>query len=371
MFSSAERDKIIFAEQEILRSGKKSGASLCQSKNLSCIRCCLPHIGGDSHMEDSRKERLSLFHQDKAAYHVKYSNRYLGPRNLLMKFTNFNPLKDPQIEASQYEDSFQDVGRDEMERRFSERRKLFLKIYDHHTPRQSLPLFMKAAQEKEGYKYKVAASSGPASLFIGGAAPVQCLSGELPECHLLGFVDGNQRVGCLAHPLAESSHGYDGRDQAGFFNHTGCCQNVGCEASKEFPFLSASAMKVFDKAVDRMSWYEYSRHATSVLVYYLRSYDYLIQALDESALLDGLNLDQLVAFTNSLHDEWPLKKPFSFYDVEDSEHMNSLAILSTEIPIAERILYIALNTWFRSDNYTSELQQARSFLAARTSIIFV
>jgi len=72
-------------------------------------------------------------------------------------------------------------------------------------------------------------------------------------------------AGCMAHPLAETSRGYDGRDQVGFFNHTCCCRDIGCEASQEFRFLSKSALKIFDKAVGGMSWYEYSRHSTSVL----------------------------------------------------------------------------------------------------------
>ena len=227
-----------------------------------------------------------------------------------MKFKNFNPLKDPKIEASQYEDSFPDVGREEMEKRFSERRDLFLDIYDREQPRQSLPQYMKAAQRNEGYTYKPEASTGLVSLFLGGSVPTKHLQkGELPECQLLGFVDGKRTVGCMAHPLAETSQGYDGRDQVGFFNHTDCCRNVGCEASKEFKFLSTSAMKIFDKAVDGMSWYEYSRHATSVLVYYLRSYDHILQRLDERELLDTLTLEQLVEFTNALYDEWPMRKP--------------------------------------------------------------
>lgn len=51
----------------------------------------------------------------------RHQGRYLGPGGLVMKFANFNPLKDPIIEASQYEDAFPDVGREEMERRFAGR----------------------------------------------------------------------------------------------------------------------------------------------------------------------------------------------------------------------------------------------------------
>jgi hypothetical protein len=287
-----------------------------------------------------------------------------------MKFKNFNPLKDPQIEASQYEDSFPDVGREEMEKRFAGRRDLFLDLYDREQPRQSLPRYMKAAQINEGYRHKHAASSGPVSLFLGGSVPTKHLQkGDLPECQLLGFVDEKRTVGCMAHPLAETSQGYDGRDQVGFFNHTGCCESVGCEASKEFKFLSPSAMKIFGKAVDGMSWYEYSRHATSVLVYYLRSYDHILCLLDERELLDALTLEQLVAFTNTLYEEWPLRKPdwsaHHHHLSHDSDRMNSLDILSTDIPLAERMMYIALDTGFLRDHFAIQLQQARDHVERR------
>jgi hypothetical protein len=373
-FDSAEQEKRIHLEQGIMRSGEATDASLCQYKNVSCIRCCLPHIGGDSHLEDSEEKRTALFKRSHLAYHLKYSGRYLGPGNLVMKFRNFNPLKDPQIEASQYEDSFSDVGREEMERRFSKRRDLFLDLYDREQPRQSLPRYMKAAQINEGYGYKHTASSGPVSLFLGGSVPTKHLQkGELPECQLLGFVDGKRTVGCMAHPLAETSQGYDGRDQVGFFNHTGCCESIGCEASKEFKFLSASAMKIFDKVIDGMSWYEYSRHATSVLVYYLRSYDHILQRLDERELLDALTFEQFVKFTNTLYDEWPFRKPdWSVYHhhlSHDSDPMNSLDILSTDIPLAERMMYIALDTWFLRDHFAIQLQQARDHLEGRIEFL--
>ena len=317
-------------------------------------------------MEDSEEERTALFNRSSLAYHLKYSRRYLGPGNILMKFKNFNPLKDPQIEASQYEDSFPDVGREEMEKRFSERRNLFLEIYDQEHPTQSLSQYMKAAQRNEGYKYKPAASSGPVSLFLGGSVPAKHLQkGELPECQLLGFVDGEKTVGCMAHPWAESSQGYDGRDQVGFFNHTNGCRSVGCEASKEFKFLSPSAMKIFDKAVGGKSWYEYSRHATSVLVYYLRSYDHILQRLDEKGFFDTLTLEQLVGFTNALYDEWPVRKPD--WSVRhplshNSNPMNSLDVLSADIPLAERIMCIALDTWFLQDHFALQLQQGRDHI---------
>jgi hypothetical protein len=353
----------ILAVQEIMRPGKAGDRSLCQYKTVSCVRCCLPHIGGDSHMEDSEEKRAALFSASPFAYHLKYSGRYLGPGNNVMKFKNFNPLKDPKIDASQYEDCFPDVGKVEMEKRFTERRNLFLEIYDPEQPRQSLPRYMKSAQKKEGYQFAPAARMGIASMFLGGSVPANHpQKGGLPECQLLGFVDGNRTVGCMAHPLAEISRGYDGRDQVGFFDHTGCCKSIGCEASEEFRFLSPSALKVFDKAIGGMSWYEYSRHATSVLVYYLRSYDHILQKLDRRGHLDRLALQQLVEFTNTLFDEWPMKAPdwSEGHPVSrDSGRMNSLDLLSSDMPLAERIMYIALGTGFPKNVFDSQLKQAR------------
>jgi hypothetical protein len=369
MFYSTEQEKRIFAEQEIMRSGEPANGSLCRYNNVSCVRCCLPHIGEDSHMEDSMDKRVALLNRNRLAYHLRYSSRYLGPGNIVMKFRNFNPLQDPKIDASQYEDSFPDVGREEMERRFLKRRVLFLDIYDREQARQSLPQYMKAAQRNEGYRYKPAANAGPASLFLGGAARSKHLrKGELPECQLLGFVDGKRTVGCMAHPMAETSQGYDGRDEVGFFHHTGCCRSIGCEASKEFKFLGVSAMKIFDRVVDGMSWYEYSRHATSVFVYYLRSYDHILQRLDEQELLDTLTLQQLVEFTNTLYDEWPMRRPdWSRHHSLNcgSDPMNSLDILSTDIPLAERMMYIALDTRFLRDHFALQLQQARGHVQRR------
>ena len=119
---------------------------------------------------------------------------------------------------------------------------------------------------------------------------------------------------------------------------------------------------MFDKAVDGLSWYEYSRHASSVLVYYMRSYDHILQRLDERELLDTLTLGQLVDFTNTLYDEWPLRgqgrgagHPLS----SDSGRMNSLDILSTDIPLAERMMYIALDTRFLKDRFSLQLKLAR------------
>jgi hypothetical protein len=312
-------------------------------------------------MEDSDAGRSAHLYRSKLEHPLKNADRYLGPGHIVMKFNNFNPLKDPKIEASQYEDSFRDVGKEEMESRFSKRRELFLAIYDSAQPRQSLPEYMTAAKRNEGYKYAHAASAGPASMYFGGSIPTNHLQkGEFPECHLLGFIDAKKRVGCMAHSLAETSQGYDGRDQVGFFHHTGCCDSIGCEASQEFKCLSPSAMKVFDKTVDGMSWYEYSRHATSVLVYYLRSYDRLLQKLDERGLLDALALQPLVEFTNAIYDEWPLRKPDgSARQSNESACMNSLAILLADMPLDERIMYIALNTCFLHDHFAKQLLQAR------------
>ena len=355
-FCPAEQAEGMLAELEILRSGSAADVSLCRYGNVSCVRCCLPHIGGDSHLEDSGEKRIEPFNRSNPAGHPGSSDRYFGPRRIVMKFKNFNPLQDPRIVASQYEDSFPDVGREEMEKRFSARRELFLGLYDREQPGKSLLRYMESVQKNEGYKYRPAASSGPASVFLGGSIPAGRLrKGELPECQLLGFVDGKRTAGCLAHPLAETSQRYDGRDRAGFFKNTGDCGSVGCEASREFRFLSTSAMKVFNKAVDGMSWYEYSRHATSVLVYYLRSYDYLLQKLDERELLETMTLEQVVGFTNRLYDAWPIKNAG-----RSARHrMNSLEVLSTDIPLAERIMHIALGTWFLRDHFALQLQQAR------------
>jgi hypothetical protein len=340
MFHSAEQEDRIQSEQEILRSGKAGDANLCQYGNVSCVRCCIPHIGEDSYKTDSG---------------------YLGPGGLVMKFKNFNPTQDPKIIASQYEDSFPDVGREEMERRFSQRRFLFLELYDQERPRPSLLRYMEAAQKTEGYRYKHEVKAGPASMYMGGSVH----KGEYPECQLLGFVDGKKKTGCMAHPMAETSGGYDGRDLVGFFHNTGCCKNVGCEASKEFKFLDPSAIKIFDKAIEGMSWYEYSRHSTSVLVYYLRGYDHLLQKLDDMHLLEAATLRQIVELTNSLYDNWPLRNANK---LEDPDRMDSLAILSTDIPLAERIMYIALDTCFSESNFTAQLRQTRNHLEKSLSL---
>ena len=74
--------------------------------------------------------------------------------------------------------------------------------------------------------------------------------------------------------------------------------------------------------------------------------------------MDTLALDQIAGFTNRLYDAWPIGKP------DESVHppMNSLEVLSTDIPLAERIMYIALGTWFQQDHFMLQLQQARDHL---------
>jgi len=309
-------------------------------------------------MEDSDDTRGALLKKDSAAYSLKYANRYLGPNGILMKFKNFNPRKDPRIEASQYEDCFADAGRQEMERRFLQRRELFLKIYDRESPRQSLKEYSKAAEEKEEYRYRHKALSGPASMFLGGSVRKDDLQrGALPECHMLGFVDSEGRVGCMAHPLAGTAKGYDGRDVAGFFHHTGCCRNVDCEASKEYRFLSPPARKVFDRAVEGMNWYEYSRHATSVLVYYLRAFDHLLGILEEEGVLDPGDLGRLAGFTNAIFDTWPLRNRG-----DNFSRVETLNILDTDLAPAEKTMYIALDTQFLNGDFKLQLRKARAHI---------
>jgi hypothetical protein len=342
-----EQEREIEAMEALLRPGPGSGASLCRRGTISCVRCCLPHIGGDSCRDAD--------------------GAWLGPGGLLLKFENFNPRHDPRIEASGYEDAFADAGKGEMERRFAERRRLFLEIYDPEHPRESLPRYMKASAEAEGYRYRHGANAGPASLHVGGSVPAGPRGrGELPECQLLGFTDERERPGCLAHPLAETSGGHDGRDLAGFFHHTGCCDSVECEAGREFRYLSPAALGVFDRAVTGLSWYGYSRHATSVLVYYLRAFDHLLVRMNEAAVLARLPLRQLASFTNALHDDWPFQRPTAAVPAQTGMgFMNTLDLLRTPIPLPERILHIALRTGFRADTFGAQLGRAREWIARR------
>ena len=43
--------------------------------------------------------------------------------------------------------------------------------------------------------------------------------------------------------------------------------------------------------------------------------------------------------------------------------MNSLDILTTDIPLAERMMYLALDTRFLRDHFAMQLQQARDHVA--------
>ena len=49
----------------------------------------------------------------------------------------------------------------------------------------------------------------------------------------------------------------------------------------------------------------------------------------------------------------------------DSDHMNSLDILSTDIPLAEKMMYIALDTWFLQEHFAKQLRQARDHVERR------
>ena len=102
-----------------------------------------------------------------------------------------------------------------------------------------------------------------------------------------------------------------------------------------------------------------------MLAYYLRCYDHILQRLDERELLDTLTLQQLVEFTNALCDEWPLRNPDwseRHPPSHDSDPVNYLDVLSTDIPLAERLMYIALDTRFLRDHFVMKLQQARDHI---------
>jgi hypothetical protein len=148
-----------------------------------------------------------------------------------------------------------------------------------------------------------------------------------------------------------------------------------------------------------------------------------LQRLDERELLDTLTLEHLVEFTNTLYDEWPMRKfdfftgtttkyemsdstesivedlrrsreeltteaPLSLRSTDkgyrftlkfpegelqnlhnhlshDSDPVNPLDIVSTDIPLAERMMYIALDTWFLQDHFAMQLQQARDHVERR------
>ena len=45
--------------------------------------------------------------------------------------------------------------------------------------------------------------------------------------------------------------------------------------------------------------------------------------------------------------------------------MSSLDVLSADIPLAERMMYIALDTWFLNKHFALQLQQARDRVERR------
>jgi len=308
MYTNEQAEKIKRHLKE-LHSSEENDVSLCQYNGSSCVRCCLPHIGGDSTHELSKDERTKLFNKDNLAYRIRYENRYVGPKGILMKFNNFHPIKEPGFEVSHYEDSFEDEGQEEIEKNFSRRRKLFLKMFNPKEPDSSIAKYERKTKKEEGYRYKPSEGESLATLFFGGSIPQKnCGKGEAAECHLLGFLDEEKKeAGCLAHPFAPNTQGYDGRDKAGFF-HNDSCSRCSCTWSEEFRYLSDSARKVFERATNGMSWYDHSRHGTAVLVAYLRSYDNIIQMIDKKGKLDKMSLENLVEFTNNIFDNWPLKE---------------------------------------------------------------
>lgn len=307
MYSKTQYERIIKLT-EIIHSTPKRDISLCQYDGLSCVRCCLPHIGGDFPRGIPEGELSEILKNDKARWYGEFEHQYVGPKGIKMKFISVHPRIGPGMEASHYEDSFQDVGQQEMERRFERRREKFTKIYDPQKAAETLDRYIHEIQEEEGYSFKTDRGLGLFTLFFGGNIPVK--EGNLPECQLLAYA-GNE-VGCLAHPLSPESKGIDGRELAGFFKNTDSCRISGCEWAKEFPYLSDSALRVFKKATEGMSWYEYSRHSTAVLVAYLRAFDFLLEMMDKRDKLESKSLDEVVEFTNDLFDNWEFPRPVHF-----------------------------------------------------------
>ena len=78
--------------------------------------------------------------------------------------------------------------------------------------------------------------------------------------------------------------------------------------------------------------------------------------------------EQVAEFTNTLYDEWPLRKPDKIANHRQSHGpvaMSSLDILSADIPLAERMMYIAMDTWFLKKHFALQLQQARDHVEKR------
>jgi len=309
MMYSNEQVKRIDAIREIIHSSEKKEISLCQYNKLSCVRCCLPHIGGDSSQGLPPNKLEEIQNKDKQKWFREFENQYVGPNGTKLKFISIHPRVEPKIEVSHYENSFQDVGKDEMEKRFKKRRNVFLGKYDPNNAHKTLEEYITSIKKEEKYSYKENNNTGFFTLFFGGDIPVK--KNNLPECHLLANI--GDRVGCLGHPLAPESKGVDGRELVGFFKETDSCRRASCEWTKEFQYLSNSALKVFQKATKGMSWYEYSRHSTIVMVAYLRAYDFLFEMMDKQGKLDNQPLDKLFEFTNKLSDNWEFKSPKHTY----------------------------------------------------------
>ena len=160
MFYSKEQCESIIAKEKVLHSTREHDVSLCQYKGKSCVRCCLPHIGGDSHMEISNNESIKSFNANNLRHHLRYGNRYVGFGGILMKFRSYHPLRKPKFEVSHYEDSFEDVGQEEMERRFSGRTALFSESFDSSCSVKSLETYVKAIHDKERYNYDPESNKG-------------------------------------------------------------------------------------------------------------------------------------------------------------------------------------------------------------------
>ena len=295
MFYSQDQVEAMEQYEKQLHDLSNNGASLCQFKGRSCVRCCMPHIGGDSHLFDHDADNRS-----------NNVYRYLGPDGLLMQFNNFLVRGNPSFSVSKHEDSFEDVGKEEMERRFRERTQLFQEIFDPEDPLKSLQEYEEKIKEISGYSYKSTKENMAgqmAAMFCGGSVRFD-EKAALPECFLLGVLSDEKSIGCLGHPKA--NNGFEGRKEAGYFRNSSC-SGCSCTISKEFGYLSDVALEIFDNATKNMSWYEYSRHSTAVLVSYLRAYDYLLQKMAEKIDVVSLPLSELTLLINRFYDQWSFR----------------------------------------------------------------
>ncbi len=314
MFYSEEEAQKKDKEINIIHTSEKRELSLCQYNSLSCVRCCLPHIGGDYPHGINDKELYTILNNDKKKWRTEFENQYVGPKGIRLKFVNIHPLVSPGMVASHYENSFEDIGKEEMEKRFKKRREVFLKKYNPKNANKTLESYMNAIKKEEKYSFKKEdIGSGLFTLFFGGDNHVD--PKHLPECQLLANV--GDKKGCLAHPLAPESQGIDGRELVGFFKKTDSCTKASCNWTEEFKYLSDSALKVFDKAIQGMSWYEYSRHSTAVMVAYLRVYDFIFEKMDTQGKLENKSLEELTQFTNEVSNKWKFSKPSGPYKSEN------------------------------------------------------